>query len=56
MLTTPMLTTSSPMLTTSAPALTTIGSLVRHHCRARDRLNLRPHPSRRRKKRPRLFK
>ena len=37
-------------------ALTTIGSLVRHHCRARDRLNLRPHPSRRRKKRPRLFK
>jgi hypothetical protein len=36
--------------------LTTIGSLVRHHCRARDRLNLRPHPSRRRKKCPRLFK
>jgi hypothetical protein len=37
-----MLTTSTPMLTKSAPALTTIGSLVRHHCRARDRLNLRP--------------
>jgi hypothetical protein len=51
-----MLTTSTPMLTTSAPALTTIGSLVRHHCRARDRRNLRPHPSRQRKKCPRLFK
>src|SRR5262249_17351884 len=60
----PVLTTSAQMLTTSAqmpqilitsePVLTTIGPLVRHHCRARDRRNLRPHLSRRRKKRPRL--
>jgi len=52
----PMLITPTPLLSTSAQALTTIGPLIRYHCRARDRRNLRPHPSPRRKKRPRLIK